>query len=681
MTVLYLDGKKAVIDEGQTLKLVREDTYFTKSGTYTYNISLPALCPENIAIFGALSRKEVSKSAGIKFSARLIVNNHDVLNGTATVTSITDTEIKVQLMGGNSELNFYTKNEKRYLDELDLGTWYEDEGISSSDLTMRTMAEEIQKQFISDISSLGVHKAYKELCKRLWNENTKEAPCKWVALPCWNENFEITCNDFGIKLFVENEENFYCTCINDVESVNLSIQPYLVPMIERIFEHLGYPVVENCLRDNDFFMKIVIMTANNRSAIARSLPHWTVSEFIKEVENLFAVVIYIDEVTKNTVIKSRGNFFNEHVEYIDNIFEEYTAEVDQEKTEDIANANIGYSEVSEYDRIEEDIKKLAKYDYSFDNEDFSTGLQNLIDHLYYLRRADQSEDFSSLSKYKGTIFKICGRSAIIELFDYVDEKGNTGTYHNHARILLVDEFANRLHKEDSKEVDIELRICPSKYKTDNLVSFYGIDDEFVGANTCYSLVKADNTNPAGIEEETAPYIAGLISGETDRPETQEEVMSICMYDGGFVKRDFNGDSTQEYFRSFLTQVAHPETGAQCFYPAGYLMSTFTANTYQGGGALQKFANESLALNIDSFKQVIGGRQYTYRTFYSEVFKHLNKIDTQVKYCFKFLSDRIDLKVNSTFIIRNKRFVCEKLEYNIKADGVSQLVTGYFYELE
>ena len=53
MTTLYLNGKRAVVDEGQALKLVRENTYFTKSGTYTYNISLP-ICPENIAIFGML---------------------------------------------------------------------------------------------------------------------------------------------------------------------------------------------------------------------------------------------------------------------------------------------------------------------------------------------------------------------------------------------------------------------------------------------------------------------------------------------------------------------------------------------------------------------------------------------------------------------------------------------------
>ena len=677
MTTLFIDGKQAVFKEGQTLKLVREDTYFTKSGTYTYDIILP-VCPENIAIFGALSRKDISKGVEMKYKALLVVNNRDILNGTATITNISEEEIKVQLMGGNSELNFYTKNENRYLDELELGTWYDDEGITSSDLTMRTMAERIQSQFNSDISSMGLHQAYKKLCRRLWNENTKDNLCKWVALPCWNENHDVTCNNFGIKHFAN--ESAYYTCINDIDSINLSAQPYLVPMIERIFEHLGYPIVENSLRENEFFMHLVIVTANNRSAIARALPHWTIKEFIEEIENLFAVVIHINEATKQASIKYRGNFFEEHLEYIDDVVEEYSVEVDSENLEDIANANVGYSEVSEYDRIETDIKELAKYDYSFDNADFSTGLQNLTNHLYNLRRNDRTKDYSSLFKYKGTIFKICGRSVIIELYDYVDEKGGAGTYYNHAKVLLVDEFANRINVDDKTDVDIELKICPAKYRGDGDVAFYDEGGAYVGTNTCYHLVKADNTDPAGIDDETKVYIAGLISGETEKVDTKEDLMSICLYDGGFVKRDFTGDSTQEYFRSFLTQVAHPN-GAQCFYPSGYLMSTYTANTYTGGGQIQKFANESLALNIDSFQQNIGGKMYTYRTFYSEVFKKLNRIDTQVKYCINFITDRIDLPVNSTFIIRNRKFVCEKLEYSVKAKGAERLVTGYFYELE
>lgn len=672
MTTLYLNGKRAVVDERQALKLVRENTYFTKSGTYTYNISLP-ICPENIAIFGMLSRKDINKSE-VAYNARLVVKNRDVVNGTATVTNISEDEIKVQLLGGNSELNFYNKNENRYIDELPLGTWYDVAGVTSSDLTMRSMAERIRSQFNSDVSSVGIEAAYKNLCNKIWNENTKEAPVDWVALPCVNENFDVTCNNFGIKTYSDNNGNSKrCPAINDIDKVYLSAQPYLVQMIERVFNNLGYPVLENCLRDNEFFMHLVIVTANNRSAIARALPHWTVAQFIEEIENLFGVVFLINESTKKTLIKSRGDYFKDNIEYIDNILDEYSVSMETDETTDIANANVGYAEVTDvYDRIDDDIREAAKVDTTYDNEaDLAYGLQNLVTKLSQDRGNGQTS--TGLLKHKGTIFKVCGHSYIIELYDHVDGQGRT--YTNHARTIAIDEFANLINVKGKKDVDIELKICPAKSINDGTVDFYNADGSLSYTKSCFHLVKADNTDPAGIENETNIYIAGLISGETEKVDTKEDIMSICLYDGGMAKRA-ETDYNDGYPSSLLTQVEN-----FLFYPAGYIKDQWQANTYTGGGTIQKFAYESLALNIDSTYRTVIGHKYTFRTFYSEVFKRLKKIDTQVKYCFKFITDRMDLPVNSTFIIRNKKFVCEKLEYNIKADGVSELVTGYFYELE
>ena len=672
MTTLYLNGKRAVIDEGQALKLVRENTYFTKSGTYTYNISLP-ICPENIAIFGMLSRKDINKSE-VAYNARLVVKNRDVVNGTATVTNISEDEIKVQLLGGNSELNFYNKNENRYIDELPLGTWYDVAGVASSDLTMRSMAERIRSQFNSDVSSVGIEAAYKNLCNKIWNENTKEAPVDWVALPCVNENFDVTCNNFGIKTYTDNNGNSKrCPAINNLDKVYLSAQPYLVQMIERVFNNLGYPVLENCLRDNEFFMHLVIVTANNRSAIARALPHWTVAQFIEEIENLFGVVFLINESTKKTLIKSRGDYFKDNIVYIDNILDEYSVSMETDETTDIANANVGYAEVTDvYDRIDDDIREAAKVDTTYDNEaDLAYGLQNLVTRLSQDRGNGQTS--TGLLKHKGTIFKVCGHSYIIELYDHVDGQGRT--YTNHARTIAIDEFANLINIEGKKDVDIELKICPAKSINDGTVDFYNADGSLSYTKPCFHLVKPDNTDPAGIENETNIYIAGLISGETEKVDTKEDIMSICLYDGGMAKRA-ETDYNDGYPSSLLTQVEN-----FLFYPSGYIKDQWQANTYTSGGTIQKFAYESLALNIDSTYRTVIGHKYTFRTFYSEVFKKLKKIDTQVKYCFKFITDRMDLPVNSTFIIRNKKFVCEKLEYNIKADGVSELVTGYFYELE
>ena len=666
MTILYIDGKQAVIDEKQTVKFVRENTYFTKSGSYTYEVTLPTLCPENIAIFGHLYRKDQRKAVKVTFSARLNVDNVDIMNGIATITNITDTTIKVQLMGGNSELNFYNKNENRFIDELPLGSWrggvYDD--------TMQSIAEAIKDRFEYYLY-WGAEEAYKQICTELWRENRKGDLVDWVALPCYNTNYDIVCNNFEYDRYLSKKEGddsrdyVHGWMINDLETVNLSAQPYLVPMIERIFNNLGYPVKENCLQDNEFFMHMVIVTANNRSDIARALPHWTLSEFISQIEKFFAVVIIIDEKQKKTYIKNRTDFFKSNVEFIDNVLDEYSVNIENDNTIELDNPNIGYAEVaSPYNRIENPIKDVAKIDTTYDNENNITDGLNLL-----VQKLRQEVGNGNISAYKGTIFRVCGHSYIIQLYDHVDVWGNV--HPNQAYIKCVDEFADRINNKSKKDIDVELKICPAETINNGRLD---------GNDKCFMLAKADKTDPAGIQNEKEHYLNDLISGEEEKVDYKEDIMFICLYDGGYAKYIEDPDNYDSSLLACIRQGLKR-------YPAGYVKDEWIATTFVGGDRdgtgelLPKLANESLSLNSDSVDRTIESKVYKYKTLYSEVFKNLNRVKTQVKYCFKFITDRMDLPVNSTFIIRNKKFVCEKLEYNIKADGASKLVTGYFYELE
>lgn len=673
MITLFLNDKPAIINENKNIKFIRENSYFSKTGSYTYNIELPANIPENIAIFGHLYRNDISKKDNITYTARLIVDNILILSGTATITNITDTNIKIQLMGGNSELNFYNKNEKQYIDELPLGNW---RGLMDRDPTMRLIADDIKEEFNYHLY-WGVIESYNGICKKLWRENKKGNMVDWVALPCYNKNYDIICNNFGFRTYKSkkngDDTTLSCVMVNDLDNVYLSAQPYLVPMIERIFKHLGYPVKENCLLDNEFFMHIVIVTANNRSDIARGLPHWTVSEFIEQIEKFFAVVITIDESLKRTYIKKRQDFFKSNTVYINDVLDEYSVTINEEETTDISNANIGYAEVPiSYNRIDNTIKNLAKIDTTYNDE---TDLTNALEMLVQKLREEVA--IGNILAYKGTIFKVCGHSYIIKIYDHIDAYGNT--HPNHAHIRCIDEFANIINNKNKKDLDIELKICPAETTNDGSVPFYNEDGKIMYNYPCYMLAKADNTNPAGIMNETDTYLEDLISGETEVPEYKEDIMYICLYDGGFYK--FIEDN-KSYPSSLLAEVR----GSAKSYPSGHVKDNWTEITFVGDDTdkttclYQKLAYESLALNADSVDRTIDSKVFKYKTLYSEVFKNLNKIDTQVEYCFKFFTDEI-LPVTSTFIIRNRKFACNKLEYIFNCKGKDKLVTGYFYELE
>lgn len=55
------------------------------------------------------------------------------------------------------------------------------------------------------------------------------------------------------------------------------------------------------------------------------------------------------------------------------------------------------------------------------------------------------------------------------------------------------------------------------------------------------------------------------------------------------------------------------------------------------------------------------------------------IDKTAKRIIKFLPEgNVDPK--KLFVIRGKRFVCEKIERQVDAKGVQPMATGYFYEV-
>ena len=56
------------------------------------------------------------------------------------------------------------------------------------------------------------------------------------------------------------------------------------------------------------------------------------------------------------------------------------------------------------------------------------------------------------------------------------------------------------------------------------------------------------------------------------------------------------------------------------------------------------------------------------------------IDSNLKYTFKFLSDSIP-DVRAEFLIRGKKYLCEKLTATFTEDGMSQLIKGEFYQIK
>lgn len=613
MTELYLNNIKAILPENFSCKLTSENPYFTTSGQYSYNIDLPA--EANINIFGHINRVD-SDSEYSTYDAVLRVCNATVFTGSATITSRTDKCIKVQLLGGNALLNFKNKIENKYIDELELGNWGEIfEGAYYSGRgkgkTYGIFYRHIYLEYLSLISSTSVEEAQKWLidyCFGLTNE--------WVAFPIYNETSETMCNDWVRRQRNEAYQLEYRMSLlegdeqvgNGYPQIKFCIQPYLLPMVKRIFKVLRYKIDISLI--SDWFKEIFIACANDNIELRKSLPHWTVNDLITQLE-YFLGVVFDSEDGVNIVVKPRYNYHST-ITNINNIVDEWTVESQEDDLQ-----NIGYSETNKYDRLEDDIRSIAKTSHF-------NSYEAMVDEF-----AAEQEDFYEL--YKGRILYAGDRAYIIK---------SGGSFKE------VDIFTHRIIGDDN-DLDRELKICPVQFKSATLDYVVPTDDPNVDkifiSEPYEAMSKPDLKSVSFTEQEGANdeivNIEDVIEGEEDiTREEQSDIMHVALN---------NGEMENHLFNYIPVPYTHPRP---------VWLS-------------DKSRTKSLAL-----KSISG-----LSTLYDNTIALEPIIDRQQKYCFQFVTDTI-VRPNSIFIIRNQRYLCEKIEYNITDKGMNKLATGYFYKL-
>ena len=119
---LTIDGAQVALKKGSSIEYVSENRIFTDADDYSLEIELPlAECPQNIAVFGHLTRKDVDTDK-IFFNAVLQDTKFRKV-GAVVITGITNESVKVQFLEKRSYQNFYPHFDETYIDELDLGEW------------------------------------------------------------------------------------------------------------------------------------------------------------------------------------------------------------------------------------------------------------------------------------------------------------------------------------------------------------------------------------------------------------------------------------------------------------------------------------------------------------------------------------------------------------------------------
>lgn len=335
MIKLIIDGKEAVIKAGTSFKLTRMNPYFEDQGDFTFEVQLPLDgCAENLAIFGAVHRAEVGLAdwANKELPMHLIAPPID-LEGVAKVMTVSETEVKVQLLAGKSAVNDFGKyadGKDLYIDELGLGL-----------------------QLDNPNTPIGYQDPYDVETETLYvTFPVKDSSGMIVNYPLWTWHLSGT-------VWIRD----YCTY------KNYAVQPYLATVINSIIRKLGYWQLLNVF--NSSWLKDVFVANNvQTNNVDDILPHWTVAEFFTELRNAFGVYLDVKhgrDALGNSVKYANLVSLNSHYSggadvVLEQVTDELTADIDHDesaKTTKEGNTDYEHESISGILRLPDEVWQHA----------------------------------------------------------------------------------------------------------------------------------------------------------------------------------------------------------------------------------------------------------------------------------------------------------------------------------
>lgn len=252
---ITIDNKVALLKKGSSFDFVSENRQFSGADSYTLAITFPLKnCPQNTAIFGHISRKDVEKKQ-LLFSCE-IRDGKFCKRGSITITELTDVEVKTQFLEGRSVSNFVNTFDDVYINEMELG--YPNTAASSFPMDMNNW-----------VDSYGT---------------------KYVALPWVNNSSGNVQNDMNLAMGGATWK-----------STTLSFQPYMLYIVKQICTKLGYSFdFTEWERSNYKYLLIcnALPAAWELHNFAKALPHWTITELLEQLEYLMNCEFDIDHNKK-----------------------------------------------------------------------------------------------------------------------------------------------------------------------------------------------------------------------------------------------------------------------------------------------------------------------------------------------------------------------------------------------
>lgn len=609
---ILINNLPAALKKGTSFQFITENRYFTGSDSYTLAITFPLRgCTQNLRIFGHIGRMDVSKEV-LRFDCE-IRDGAFCRFGTITVTSITPEEVKTQFLEGRSEQNFADDFDKVYINELDLGQ--PDTSVA------QTPSER-------------------------WRCPSSRS---YVALP-WVNN--ASGNIQNLAVYDETKNAFAWHADTKV----LSCQPYLTYMIRKVAEAVGYSIDITAIEESPYGCLLVcnaLPSAWYMPEFASALPHWSITEFLEELEKLLNGVFTVDH-------RARSISFSFNVPYLQSlspveikrVLAGYSTEIskDEAQCEYQEACNVRYADAGHEMWKFCDCPWLIE---TFRNRKESASGEKWVAEYDTFRQLHEEavkiKDDTPTTTTTGRGVSVLSATARLMYARDIDtyfthytlwyEEAKNGlnqvsSFMFHSCLLPLNVFGERIVRKDN-EASMELKIVPA---------WIQYTDTVYGDILCLDCGTKDTGDDAVMVE----------GSRAGRAYLQPHVVRVCQ----------SGDEAKSVEYLDKLYVGFYEG----FYPASvksYLPRPFLdALDIRADWSYRYDSRYNLRLNSDSL-------QAPRRRLFS--------INTEQKFTFSFLADDIP-DVHTLFYIEGHRYICEKIASTFSESGMSQLQKGTFYEV-
>lgn len=623
MIRLLIDNKEAVLPEGFSFTLYSENPIFNKSSDYTYDLTLSLENQKNARIYKNINRQNIVGDKIKKRRAVLIVDNKIRLKGIEIILDITDKSVKIQLASGNSELS-YIVGGNRKLRNLDLGSAEYIDGEAVPPEVTKTL--DIARKVYSLLKYSYPYVPHLLLPYAVSNSGVT------------SEQDEKLGNNFFLgQIFWHNppespDPNYY-PYYNTYYSGQVP-QPFFCFIISRVFTALGYKLIYNDIAEHPVLKNAYIVHGIQTLEYAKMLPDWTVEDFLSKIEFQFDCAFVIDSESKNVEL-----LFNNQINKNDGenenkttlkVLDEFTSTEDTENRLTPQIANIAYSldsdEYYSFMSIDENVYKQAR------KQNIST-----ISELFVIMKT------SNLNDIKDVIFT----DGYDEYIAYYT--GETVDNKPHIIPKRINSFRPIYNNKDSTEIDRELDIIPAAMISKYQIAGYEFIQKFwyqIPVAGSYTPLWDSNESMDGSEERI--NLQSIIDGsESLKSDPNYTKMRLAIYGGLKELRKITSDT-----RKYIYPISYVESLCEYFEKTGII-------EYYGPVGNDPFRLSNINRNIYSKTAIVN----TTKTY---------------KFIFKRPSD---INIRDTFIINNKKYICNKIEQEVTINGFSEYVTGYFYPKE